>query len=102
MVVQIFQDDESGYIDWVMNNPNGYVVNSRREFDPQYLVLHRACCSTILKHRNMETKPGGFTERNYQKICASSVTDLVDYLVGSYRNQNPFSKLCSRCNPESV
>ena len=95
--VFIFQDDESGYFDWIAKNPDGYVVNTRRVLDPDYLVLHRASCLTVQTHRNIENNPGGFTERGYQKLCAPSVDDLNSYLVDTTGNQKPFTKRCSRC-----
>ena len=48
-----FKDDDVGYLRWVAENPQGYVVNLRRWHDPTYVVLHRACCSAIQRYPNM-------------------------------------------------
>ena len=60
MAVLVFNNDESGYLSWATRNPGGFVVNTRNVLDPQYLVLHRASCTAVLHHRNMERNPGGF------------------------------------------
>jgi hypothetical protein len=99
MGVIVFSDNEAAYLRWVAKHPNGFVVNTRRELDPDYLVLHRATCATVNKHRGMDENPGGFTERNFQKICCDSLPDLVNYLRGTTGLSDPFSKECSKCTP---
>ena len=104
MAVQVFQYDESGYIDWITNNPDGYVINTRQVLDPDYLVLHRASCLTMHTYRGMEHNTGGFTERGYQKICAASIGELKRFLIGVTGKRRPFTKHCTRCDvahPES-
>lgn len=98
MTVHVFQYDESGYLEWIMKNPDGYVVNTRRVLDPKYLVLHRASCWSIHTHRNQESDPGGFTERSYQKICSLNVSELEEYLIRVTRAQKAFTKVCSLCS----
>ena len=100
MTVQVFRNDESSYLSWIEKHSHGFVVNTRRKLDPKYLVLHRASCRTILRHRNMECGPGGFTEREYQKICALSVGELQNYVTNVVGTRVTFSKLCSICQPK--
>jgi len=99
VAVLVFNNDESGYLSWVTRNVGGFVVNTRNVLDPQYLVLHRASCTAVLHHRNMERNPGGFTERGYQKICSLSADELHAYLQGITGTQTSFSKFCSKCQP---
>lgn len=94
-----FRNDDKGYLEWVKNNPHGFVVNSRERFDPTYVVLHRASCPSVTKYRGMDVSPGGFTERGYVKICAASYQDLSAYLGEITMSRNPFSKFCQRCSP---
>jgi hypothetical protein len=42
-----FIDDDSGYLDWLAANPQGYVINAARNPASADLVLHRARCGTI-------------------------------------------------------
>jgi hypothetical protein len=47
--VQEFQDDDAGYLAWVQQHPDGFVLNTERRPSPNYLILHR----TQLPHRRM-------------------------------------------------
>ncbi len=48
--MQTFRDeDDSGYISWIENHPDGFVVNAHRKPIASYLRLHRATCFTISK-----------------------------------------------------
>lgn len=98
MSVETFDSDDTGYIDWLERHPDGYVVNTRQVIDPEYLVLHQSGCSSIRKYPKMEENPGGFTERRYRKICATSHSELKNYLVHLTGNSSPFSKVCVKCD----
>ena len=97
MVILISEDDQR-YLQWLRDNVSGFVVNIRKEFDPDYVVLHRANCKTINSYPNMDKDPGGFTERLYRKVCGDSVSDLADYLKEYTDRSPPFSKACSVCD----
>lgn len=71
----VFDSDDSVYLEWLTAHPKGFVINTRRRGDPEYIVLHRATCRTISRPTG-EAPPGGFTERSYIKICAGSVEEL--------------------------
>ncbi len=42
MTAITFENSEKEYLEWVGNNADAFVVNSRTKFDPTYIVLH--CC----------------------------------------------------------
>jgi hypothetical protein len=44
--VERFANDDSGYLNWLKANPDGFVINVTRR-RAAHLVLHRATCSTI-------------------------------------------------------
>jgi hypothetical protein len=46
-MMQQFVDNDSGYLDWISRNLDGFVVNSYRNPSPAYLVLHRTTCRII-------------------------------------------------------
>lgn len=98
MDVYVLSDDEQGYLKWLPSHPDGYVVNTRRELDPSYLILHRAQGRSIRRHRNIDANPGGLTERAYSKICANSLGQLKEHLRKKTGKSEPFSKRCARCN----
>ena len=100
MAVTLFEHDDAGYLRWISEHPNGYVVNTRRWIDPDYLVLHRASCFSINRYLNMHENPGGFTEREYRKLCSTSLSELEAHLRRIIREPDPFSNVCSLCAPE--
>ncbi len=92
--MQKFIDDDSGYLDWIERNPDGYVVNTFRNPKPGYLVLHRASCRTISKKSSSNTT---WTEGGYMKVCASSYDEL-----NRWAQDDVGGKLsdCSFCKPQ--
>jgi hypothetical protein len=42
-----FVDNDTGYVSWIGQNPNGYVLNANRRPNAGYLKLHRASCPRI-------------------------------------------------------
>jgi hypothetical protein len=94
----VFDGDDNAYQAWLAANPNGYVLNTRREVDPLYMVLHRASCPTIREYTDM-AQEGGFTERAYIKVCADSVSALRNWVRTHGRPDGTFSNECGRCVP---
>ena len=45
--MQRFVDDDHGYLDWLDQHPDGFVINTGRTPSAAYLMLHRAGCGTI-------------------------------------------------------
>lgn len=90
-----FKNDENGYFAWLSQNPNGYVLNVRFDSDPDYVVLHRASCSTISSEN---LTPGAYTSRGFRKWCADQESDLQSAAKLEGRKDGTFSKKCSLCN----
>lgn len=65
--MQPFIDDDSGYLRWISQNPDGYVVNTYRNPMPTYLILHRAMCRTISGNPARGRQWTG----EYMKVCGS-------------------------------
>jgi hypothetical protein len=66
--VEIFRDDDDGYLAWLMRHPAGFVLNAARNPRPNYLILHRATCRTI----NGRPTRGGPWTGAYIKVCSDS------------------------------
>lgn len=64
--VEIFRDDDEGYLAWVAAHPRGFVLNAERSPRPGYLILHRATCRTI----SGRPSRGGPWTGPYIKICS--------------------------------
>ena len=40
--VEHFKDNDSGFLGWLQDNPDGFFINAERRPKSHYLVLHRA------------------------------------------------------------
>ena len=76
-----FKGNDLAYLAWLEENPDGFVLNSRARPDPDYLILHRARCFLVSRYPRMEMKPGGFTERDYMKVCARTYQEISDWIA---------------------
>jgi hypothetical protein len=47
-LVEIFMDDDDGYLRWLAANPEGFVLNTYRNPRPSYLRLHTSTCRSIV------------------------------------------------------
>jgi hypothetical protein len=96
LAATVFDGNDAAYQAWLLANPQGHVVNTRRNKPPSYMVLHRADCATIRRLSGMARK-GGFTERSYIKICAVEIAALRDWVRRHARADGSFSTECSIC-----
>lgn len=90
-----FRNDEKGYQAWLAENPDRFVLNARSNFGPSYMVLHTARCSTISNYTRMARR-GGFTERQYAKVCATNESEVRDWVRTHGRPDGSVDR-CSRC-----
>lgn len=88
-----FRDDEGGYQRWMEEHPEGFVLNTRRRPAPTYMVLHRAGCVHITRHRN----PQAFTGMGYMKVCDDEQAELLAWVKD--QGAPGFTKHCALCNP---
>lgn len=94
-----FLDDDRRYLAWVGQNAGGFVLNTRRLTpNPRYMFLHRADCRTI-NSLTGDAQPGGFTERTYRKVCATSKRELEEWVRSHGRPDGTFSARCKVCGP---
>ena len=90
----LFENDVA-YRDWLARNPDGYVVNVRRTFSSNYVVLHRATCP----HVALPREPGAYTERDYRKLCGVTRAQVGEAPMRCGRARDSFTTLCSHCGP---
>jgi len=88
----LFADDDAGYLRWLANHPDGFVVNTNHSPSPAYMQLHRASCATISEYRS-EANIGGFTERSYAKACADTTDDLRSWVRQHGRRDGSFTSV---------
>jgi hypothetical protein len=94
----VFDSGDGPYLTWLGAHPTGYVLNTERSYSPGYMVLHRASCPSI-SVLIAPARPGGFTERDYVKVCSDNVADLSAWVRLNGRPNGSFSKRCPRCDP---
>jgi hypothetical protein len=58
----MFADDDEGFLRWLREHPDGYVINAARGEHPREAWLHRAQCSQISQAKVALTK-------DYVKYC---------------------------------
>jgi len=93
-----FEGDDEKYLKWIFQNPYGYVINTPRSMPLDYMLLHRSSCSTISEYTGT-AKRGGFTERDYIKICAEDIDSLRSWVRQHGRPDGSFSGECHHCEP---
>ena len=96
-----FLYNEAGYLAWVREHPAGFVLHTERNQNPYYMILHRATCPQISEY-SAKMRPGGFTERDFIKICALDVACLRQWVSKHGRPDGSFSSMCSVCQPGSA
>jgi hypothetical protein len=98
-MIQEFSNDDGRYLTWLERHVGGFVLNVRRNYSSEYLVLHSSKCSAI-RDPNAKRTFDAFTGRGYRKICATSIRELAQWAQAHGRSDPPFSKICKRCRPE--
>ena len=97
MDATVFNYDEAGYQQWLLDHPVGYVLNSYRKPRAGYLPLHTASCHTIREYRQFAGTPA-FTGGNYIKVCADTPAALLEWVVRA--GAMNFTVCCSSCKPD--
>ncbi len=93
-----FINNEIGYLNWVSSNPDGFVINTSKGKRLDYRILHSADCDYVTTLQG-NAKRGGFTERNYIKICSGGVEGLRDWTRSEGEASGKFTQECARCKP---
>jgi hypothetical protein len=87
-----FTDNDAGYLAWIDDNPNGFVINALRTPKSGPVLLHRARCKWITG-----TPPNGNLWTGEQiKHCATSLRALETWAYDA-TGQPP--KHCKLCHP---
>jgi predicted HNH restriction endonuclease len=93
-----FVNNDIEYLKWINQNPHGLVINTLKGKPINNRVLHHSYCSSITKLTG-KAKAGGFTERNYIKVCAPSFASLGEW--SKINDNKSFSSKCGNCFSES-
>ena len=86
-MVEIFDNDEVGYLKWVQSNPHGFVANvDRAGHIANYPMVHAATHGSV-----SSAKIGNFTSGDYIKLCSIDLDILDAY------SQTKFGRPLTRC-----
>ena len=72
-----FRDDDRGYLAWIADHPDGYVINILRSHSPANARLHHAGCWTI----SGEPARGGAWTGPYVKVCCGDRGELEQWAL---------------------
>jgi hypothetical protein len=86
-----FTDDDAGFFGWLDSNPEGWFINTEREPNPNYLVLHRTGGCGHFKGAHS----GDWTHLN-TKICSSDQTNLDKWAKETVRGEVTLCRDCFR------
>ncbi len=84
--------DAESYIDWLANNPKGFVVNTPSSINSNDMVLHTSICKSIKK------KKGKSILTKYIKICSNSTNELLDWI--ERHDGSGFTSVSCHCKPK--
>jgi hypothetical protein len=93
--MQVFDQDDDGYVDWLESNPHGFVLNSYRRPKASYLILHQVECKSVSR---IAEPPVRWTTSDFIKVCAANVAEIEAWC----RKEAGSSPLaCGKCKPLS-
>ena len=90
--LEVFIDDDDGYLAWLSDHARGYVLNAARKPTASYLMLHRADCSTI---GNVPANGLAWTS-DLLKACSD---DRLIIEKWARTETGGVPSLCGRCQP---
>lgn len=92
MPVKKFDNNDNEYLAWMRKHPEGYVVNTRRNMNSGYFLLHKSNCNHITTTSGQ--KQGAYTQRTYIKLCSENLFELTEWFSA---NNSNFQKTFTNC-----
>jgi hypothetical protein len=90
--VQLFDRDDEGYLQWVLSNAGGFVLNFPRRGSDGTLV-HRASCRTLTE----ASARGESWTAEYLKLCSGQTWRLDDWAEQELGFE---PARCQACSPD--
>jgi len=85
-----FVNDDSGYLTWALENPNGYIVNADEPAtSPAYPMVHRATDKRMTSPKNQN-----YTTGRFFKVCSNDMNELE---VWAKRERGRALNPCGHC-----
>lgn len=86
-----FRNDDGGYLAWVAEHPDGFVINIPRKYNATYARTHHADCRTI---SGRPTRGGTWTGP-YVKVCSERFAELQQWAIGAVGQAVAACGICS-------
>lgn len=83
-----FEDDDQGFHHWLDEHPDGFFVNTKRNPNPDYLVLHTSACP------HFDRSPSVHWTKDCIKICSDDRGAVEGWAGQSVGGE---VTLCSHC-----
>jgi hypothetical protein len=91
-----FDAGDAPYLHWLVDHPQGFVVNARRNVEQGDMVAHTAGCPHIRSLRNTRGAEG-FTTGSWVKFCGTDLAALLRYALASRRSTHAIIRRCKGC-----
>jgi hypothetical protein len=92
-----YTHDDPGYLGWLSEHPDGFVINTYTKPSPAYLRLHHASCLTISR---LQPRAKTFTGGDYSKLCGGRV-NWKTTLVALVDQRRPARYVSDQASPLS-
>ena len=86
--IELFKDDDDGFLEWLHDDTDGYFINSERNPKPSYLVLHRPSCPHF-----KSDSPLHWT-KDYIKFCARDRGQLEEWAASTIGGDVTLCRSC--------
>jgi len=97
--VQVFDERDESFLEWMETHPDGLVLNTKRSPRHTYAVFHQAGCSHIQSTAD-SWQEDAFTGRDFIKVCSQKPESLKQWLRGNRPNAVDPSQRCQDCQPD--
>lgn len=89
------EPNDDNYWEWLKLNPQGYVVNPKKNHKTNDFKYHRPDCIHIADTSDSFT----FTTKGKRKICSNDLAEVLNELK-KYKGYNGVFTACSSCRPD--
>lgn len=96
-MVEVFDEHDAPYFQWMNANPKGFVANILRPSESRFACLHISNCRSIAP--NKRSGQDIYTGQRNIKICSNSIDELLDWIAKNRPEARGFSDVCRVCCP---
>jgi hypothetical protein len=86
--IELFKDDDDGFLEWLQQNPDGCFINSERNPKPTYLVLHRPSCPHFTGNSALHWT------KDYIKFCSCDRLELEEWAANTVGGDVTLCRSC--------